>query len=145
MREMDVLAQNKVVFIQSRSGWDSEPPFPEEGLKSPNLLCSTFNDVTDYSDLHDGEIVARFRSVMVQKILQYVGHGSWPVLIHCTEGVSRSGAVASVLDHYWNFVWDKKPEDHEYFKRVNPQISPNPVVEEIFTEYIENGYLDEPR
>ena len=37
------------------------------------------------------------------------------------------------------------PEDHEYFKRVNPQISPNPVVEEIFTEYIENGYLDEPR
>ena len=89
--------------------------------------------------------VAKFRPVMAQKILKHVGHGSWPVLIHCTEGVSRSGAVASVLDHYWNFVWDKKPEDHEYFKRVNPQISPNPVVEEIFTEYIENGYMDEPR
>ena len=28
---------------------------------------------------------------------------------------------------------------HEYFKRVNPKISPNPVVEEIFTEYIDNG------
>ena len=83
-------------------------------------------------------------STFTQKILKHVGHGSWPVLIHCTEGVSRSGAVASVLDHYWNFVWDKKPEDHEYFKRVNPNIDPNPVVEEIFTEYIETGYMGEP-
>lgn len=162
-RELEVLARNKVVSIQSRSGWDSEPPFSEEGLKSPNLLCLTFDDVTDYSDLDDcggvgsrrptsdGVVavqpfygkVARFRPVMAQKILRHVGHGAWPVLIHCTEGVSRSGVVASVLDHYWNFVLDKKPEDHEYFKRVNPQISPNPVVEEIFTEYIENGYMDE--
>lgn len=141
---MEVLSRNKVVSIQSRSGWDSEPPFSDDGLKSPNLLCLTFDDVTDYSDLYDGENVARFRSVMAQKILKHVGHGSWPVLIHCTEGVSRSGAVASVLDHYWNFVWDKKPEDHEYFKRVNLKISPNPVVEEIFTEYIENECLDEP-
>ena len=163
--EEQVLAQNKIVSIQSRPGWDSEPPFSEEGLKSPNLLCLTFDDVTDYSDLDDGGAlgdralpmgrfvgadiqpfygkVAKFRPVMAQKILKHVGHGSWPVLIHCTEGVSRSGAVASVLDHYWNFVWDKKPEDHEYFKRVNPKMSPNPVVEEIFTEYIENGYMDE--
>jgi len=137
--EEQVLAHNKVVSIQSHSGWDSEPPFSKEGLKSPNLLCLTFDDVTDYSDLYDGENVARFRPVMAQKILKHVGHGSWHVLIHCTEGVSRSGAVASVLDHYWNFVWDKKPEDHEYFKRVNSQISPNPVVEQIFTEYIEEG------
>ena len=95
--EEQVLARNKVVSIQSRSGWDSEPPFSEEGLKSPNLLCLTFDDVTDYSDLYDGEKVARFRPVMAQKILQHVGHGLWPVLIHCTEGVSRSGAVESDL------------------------------------------------
>ena len=139
--EEQVLARNKVVSIQSRIGSDSEPPFSEAGLASPNLLCLTFDDVTDYSDLYDGEKVARFRPVMAQKILRHVGHGTWPVLVQCTEGVSRSGAVARVLDHYWNFVWDKKPEDHEYFKRVNPQISPNPVVEEIFTEYIESGYL----
>ena len=161
--EEQVLVHNKVVSIQSRSGWDSVPPFSEAGLKSPNLLCLTFDDVTDYSDLDDGGgvgarrptdndgegiqpfcgKVAEFRPVMAQKILKHVGHGAWPVLVHCTEGVSRSGAVASVLDHYWNFVWDKKPEDHEYFKRVNPQISPNPVVEEIFTEYIEGGEMME--
>ena len=75
VREMEVLAQSKVVSIQSRSGWDSEPPFSEEGLKSPNLLCLTFDDVTDYSDLYDGEKVARFRPVMAQKILKHVGHG----------------------------------------------------------------------
>ena len=143
--EEQVLARNKVVSIQSRSGWDSEPPFSEEGLKSPNLLCLTFDDVTDYSDLYDGEKVARFRPVMAQKILKHVGHGTWPVLVHCTEGVSRSGAIARVLDHYWNLVWDKKPDDHEYFKRVNPHISPNPVVEEIFSDYIENGNMDEPQ
>ena len=137
--EEQVLAQNKVVSIQSHSGWDSEPPFSEEGLKSPNLLCLTFDDVTDYSDLPEAGMVVRFTPRMAQRILRHVGHGSWPVLIHCTEGVSRSGAVASVLDHYWNFVWDRKPEDHEYFRRVNPQISPNPVVEQIFTEYIEEG------
>ena len=44
--EEQVLAQNKVVSIQSRSGYDSEPPFSEEALKSPNLLCLTFDDVT---------------------------------------------------------------------------------------------------
>ena len=139
MLEAQVLAQNKVVSIQSRSGSDSEPPFSEEGLKSPNLLCLTFDDETDYSSLYDGEKVAKFRPVMAQKILQHVGHGSWPVLVQCTAGISRSGAVATVLDHYWNFVWDKKPEDHEYFKRVNPQVSPNSAVLEIFTDYIENG------
>ena len=37
----------------------------------------------------------------------------------------------------------QKPEDHEYFRRVNPHISPNPVVEEIFTEYIEGGEMME--
>ena len=142
--EDQVLAQNTVVSIQSLSGWDSKPPFSEKGMTSPNLLCLTFDDVTDYSDLYDGEKVARFREVMAQKILNHVGHGTWPVIVQCTQGVSRSGAVARVLDHYWNFIWDKKPEDHEYFKCVNPQISPNPVVEEIFTEYIESGYLDEP-
>jgi len=71
-REMEVLARNKVVSIQSRSGYDSVPPFSAEGLKSPNLLCLTFDDVTDYSDLYDGEKVARFRPVMVQKILRHV-------------------------------------------------------------------------
>ena len=142
--EEQVLAQNKVVSIQSRSGGDSEPPFSEAGLRSPNLLCLTFDDVTDYSDLYDGSNVAKFRFVMAQKILQHVGHGAWPVLIHCTEGISRSGAVARVLDHYWNFVWEQNPEDHEYFVRVNPRISPNSAVEEVFVDYIENGYMDEP-
>lgn len=139
--EEQVLYRNKVVSIQSRSGWDSEPPFSEDGLKSPNLLCLTFDDVTNYDDLHDGDRVARFRPVMAQKILRHVGHGSWPVLIHCTEGVSRSGAVGRVLDYYWNYIWENNPEDQEYFKRVNPGISPNPVVEEIFTEYVESGDL----
>ena len=32
--EEQVLAHNKVVSIQSRSGWDSEPPFSEEGLNA---------------------------------------------------------------------------------------------------------------
>lgn len=37
--EKPVLAHNKVVPIKSRSGWDSEQAFSEEGLSSPNLLC----------------------------------------------------------------------------------------------------------
>jgi len=151
MLEEQVLSHNKVVSIQSRSGFDSKPPFSEEGLKSPNLLCLTFDDVTYYSTQNAAAVLvgtqeydeteARFEPVMAQKILNHVGHGSWPVLIHCTEGISRSGAVGKVLDHYWNFIWDRKPKDHEYFIRVNPKISPNPVVERIFTEYIETGYL----
>ena len=71
--EEQVLTRNKVVSIQSRSGYDSVPPFSEDALKSPNLLCLTFDDVTDYSDLYDGEKVARFRPVMAQKILKHVG------------------------------------------------------------------------
>lgn len=102
-REMEVLAHNKVVSIQSRSGYDSVPPFSEEGLQSPNLLCLTFDDVTDYSELDDGEgavatqifgeKVARFRPVMAQKVLRHVGHGAWPVLIHCTACYPSSCGV----------------------------------------------------
>jgi len=128
-------------------GYPQIRKFLEGYAKSPNLLCLTSDGVEEDSDLDDsGDAgkVARFRSVMAQRIMKHVGHGSWPVLIHCTECVSRSGTVASVLDRYWSFVWDKKPEDHAHFKRVNQNIVPCPVVGDIFTEYIETGYMGEP-
>lgn len=133
--EEQVLAQNKIVSIQSRSGWDSEPPFSEHGLESANLLCLTFDDVSDYSALEEDSVV-RFTDEMAQQILEHVGSGRLPVLIHCTGGVSRSGAIGAVLDRYWNVIWEENPKDHEYFKRANPQISPNLAVKEQFVEYI---------
>ena len=128
-------------------GYPQIRKFLEEYAKSPNLLCLTSDGVEEDSDLDDGGDagkVAWFRSVMAQRIMKHVGHGSWPVLIHCTEGVSRSGNVASVLDRYWSFFWDTKPEHHEHFKRVNQNIDRNPVIGDIFTEYIETGYMGEP-
>ena len=42
--EAELLEANKVVSIQSASGWDSEPPFSPESLSSPHLLRLMFDD-----------------------------------------------------------------------------------------------------
>ena len=57
-----------------------------------------------------------------------------PLLVHCTEGVSRAGAVASVLNEYYNRVVADHDDDYRSFFLHNRRISPNPYVLRVMKE-----------
>ena len=141
--EAELLAANKVISIQSASGWDSEPPFSEESLSSPHLLCLTFDDCYGIpDDPVERAALALFTHEMAEQILRFVDDDALPVLIHCTEGVSRSGAVASVLNEYFNRVVADHEDDYRSFFLQNRRISPNPYVLKVMKEAAGLSALD---
>lgn len=133
-----LLKMHKVISIQSSSGWDSETPFSAEHRKSPNLLCMVFDDYFGVpEDPVERSRVALFTPEHAERIMRFVDDGSMPLVVHCTQGVSRSGAVGYVLDRYFNRVLAKNEKDYEYFMTRNPFIMPNPNVVEVFLKFLE--------
>lgn len=133
-----LLKTHKVISIQSSSGWDSEPPFSDEHRKSPNLLCLVFDDYFGVpEDPVERARVALFTPEMADRIMRFVDDGAVPLVIHCTQGVSRSGAVGYVLDRYFNRTLTDNEADYEYFMRRNPFIMPNPNVTEVMLRFLE--------
>ena len=133
-----LLKTHKVISIQSSNGWDSEPPFSKEHCESKNLLCLVFDD---YFGIPDDPLersrVALFTPELAERIMRFVDDGSMPLIVHCTQGVSRSGAVGYVLDRYFNRVLANNEKDYEYFMARNPFIMPNPNVVEVFLRFLE--------
>ena len=133
--EERILSENKVISIQSKRGWDAVPPFSQERLGSPHLLCLVFDDYFGIpDDPAEQSEMALFTPAMAEQILRFVDDHAHPVLIHCTEGVSRSGAVGTVLNEYFNRQVADRPEDYRCFFADNPRIMPNPNVLKIMQE-----------
>jgi predicted protein tyrosine phosphatase len=141
--EAELLAANRVVSIQSASGWDSAPPFSEESLSSPHLLRLAFDDCYGIpDDPAERAKLALFTHEMAERILRFVDDAALPVLVHCTEGVSRAGAVASVLNEYYNRVVADHDDDYRSFFLHNRRISPNPYVLRVMKEAAGLSALD---
>ena len=119
--EKDILATHRVISIQTSNGDDTEPTFSQNSLSSPNLLCMVFDDIVD-------ETGRQFTSDDAKAILDFVCDDSMPLMVHCTAGIARSGAVGEVLDWYYNCWKSQNDEDHQYFLRENPQVMPNSTV-----------------
>ena len=62
-----------------------------------------------------------------------------PLIVQCTAGISRSGAVGSALDWYFNQHVHKNPAHHDFFTKSNPQIHPNPLVMEVMMNYLKES------
>lgn len=133
-----LLKTYKVISIQSSSGYDSQPPFAKGHMESKNLLCLVFDD---YFGIPDDPVerarVALFTPEHAERIMRFVDDGSMPLVVHCTQGVSRSGAIGYVLDRYFNRVLAKNEKDYEYFMTMNPLIMPNPNAVEVFLRFLE--------
>ena len=65
-----------------------------------------------------------------------------PLLVHCTEGVSRAGAVGAVLNEYFNRVIGDHEDDYRSFFVQNRRISPNPYVLRVMKEAAGLSALD---
>ena len=133
-----LLKPPKVMSLKSSSGYSSQPPFAKGHMESKNLLCLVFDDYFGIpEDPVERSRVALFTPEHADRIMRFVDDGSMPLAVHCTQGVSRSGAVGYVLDRYFNSVLANNERDYEYFMARNPFIMPNPNVVDVFLRFLE--------
>ena len=132
-----LFSNHKIISIQSSSGWDSEPPFSEELCSSPNLLCVTLDDYFAIpDDEEERKRVALFSYEIADRIMRFVDDGKIPIIIHCTAGISRSGAIGSVLNRYYNSILANNKEDYDAFFLLNSRIMPNPNIVRAFLQFL---------
>ena len=133
----DILAKHRVVSIQSSHGSDSRAPFHAGVLPHPNVLCIKFDDYCSFEEgCVDREVPWLFRRDEAERIVRFVTDDKKPLIVQCTAGISRSGAVGKALDWYYNQHLHNNPTDHDFFVKSNPQISPNRLVLEIMMAYL---------
>ena len=128
-----LLESYRIISINSSRGDDSLPPFSERNRNHRNLLCLTFDDVCNEPD--GGDCIC-FSIRQAEAVMRFADDGSTPMLIHCTAGISRSGAVGEILDWYFNRFIMENPADHLFFTQNNRQILANPLVRRVFLDYL---------
>ena len=130
--EFELLEKSKIISINSSWGFDDAPPFSESFLKHPHLLTLNFDDVCNEPETPEdlGNAIL-FNEDMAHAIMRFVDDGKFPLLVHCTAGISRSGAVGEVLNWYFNRYLERNAQDDEDFTQNNRQIQPNTIVRRI--------------
>ena len=136
--EVELLEKSKIISIKSSWGFDDMPPFSERFHKHPHLLTLTFDDICNEPETPEdlGNAVL-FNEQMTIAIMQFVDDGKLPLLVHCTAGISRSGAVGEVLNWYFNRYLETNTADDEDFELNNRQIQPNTIVRRIMLKVLE--------
>ena len=131
-----LLESYRIISINSSRGDDSLPPFSERNLNHRNLLYLTFDDVSNEPDPEDHDDCVLFSTRQAEAVMRFADDGSTPMLIHCTAGISRSGAVGEILDWYFNRYITDNPADHLFFTQNNRQILANTLVRKVFLDYL---------
>lgn len=129
-----MLAGTRVVSIRSSEGWDDSFPVPKGVRPNPNLLCQTFDDSTGVDDWMGQDLPILFDVDKACAIAGFVKDDGLPLVVQCTAGVSRSGAIGVALDEFFNIRDNRNPADHEYFVARNPQVRPNALVLRLMRE-----------
>lgn len=111
------------ISINSTEGNDSEPYFKET---HPNVLTLYFDDCDEYKKYpiigSDGKFYEQIpmseeQALEVVNFVEKMNNKS-TIYVHCTAGVSRSGAIGAYISDYLGMRWDD-------FIRCNPQVIPN--------------------
>ena len=112
--EKRLLREYRIISINDAFIHPEPPPFSKRLLRHPNLLVLFFDDV-------ETEIPGAFSNEQAMTIVNFIQRDtSSPLLIHCTAGISRSGAVGLAIAEHFGCVED--------FLRKNSDIMPNQLV-----------------
>ena len=124
------------ISIQSTKALEpSESPYFK--MDHENVLTLTFDDITD----KDTDVLTQYKGSRLfdttdaKKIISFVEKNKdRKFLIHCTAGISRSGAVGTFIQRVLGIGYKK-------FLKDNPNISPNAyVLSVLMSEYrLTNG------
>ena len=132
-RERKLFRDNRIISINSVSFPSEEPPFSEEFLDAENLLILYFDDVD-----------AGFPNAMTPEqacaIVDFVRlEDNRPIIVHCTAGISRSGAVGEVLNWYFN-RFEADDSDYRKFEIMHPDIVPNAHVRRLLLAELQRNH-----
>ena len=121
--------------IRSTDGWDGTFPIPAGVRPHDNLLCLTFDDCTTRDEAwREHEMPELFNEEIALRVIRFVHDDSLPLVVQCTAGISRSGAIGVAFDEFFNIRDNRNQADHGYFVAHNPQVRPNPLVLRIMRE-----------
>ena len=121
---------SRIISINSVSFPAEPPPFSEEFLHAENLLVLYFDDV-DEGQPH------AMTPEQAKRIVDFVRiEDPRPIFVHCTAGISRSGAVGEVLNWYFNRYLEDDQEDYQRFQLMHRDLVPNAHVRRLLlTEF----------
>jgi len=92
---------------------------------APNVLNLWFNDAEEYNPATETVL---FDEDMADSVVRFVEANkdakAW--VLHCTAGISRSGAVGGFIADYLGIYYKD-------FKIDNPQVQPNALVKKLLT------------
>lgn len=102
-----------------------DPPFSEKYWNNENVLILYFHDWTSQID----DLVQLISEDDVKNIIEFISNMDQQkdLIIHCTAGISRSGAIGSCLNHYFNSGSDNMMDYKDFVDR-HPHIHPNILV-----------------
>ena len=129
-RERYFFRTSRIISINSVSFPAEPPPFSEEFLHAENLLVLYFDDV-DEGQPH------AMTPEQAKRIVDFVRiEDPRPIFVHCTAGISRSGAVGEVLNWYFNRYLEDDQEDYQRFQIMHRDLVPNAHVRRLLlTEF----------
>ena len=132
-RERELFRDNRIISINSVSFPAEPPPFSEEFLDADNLLILYFDDV-------DTGFPNAMTPKQAREIVNFVRiEDNRPIIVHCTAGISRSGAVGEVLNWYFN-RFEANDLDYRKFEIMHPDIVPNAHVRRLLLTELQRNH-----
>lgn len=112
---------NNFISIGEQEGYEGVP------VNTKNVLKLVFDDMSDKET--DGILFNEKHAKQIKEFVDKIDH-SKTLYVNCFAGISRSGAVGTVINDYVNcYLSDcKKNEDWFAFFDDNKQIKPNAYV-----------------
>jgi len=122
--ESELFASVRVISVNSVR-IPEKPPFSRKFWEADNVLVLSFDDVDDSDPfIFQG---SRFMSeVDAEAIAAFVeSPDPRPIVVHCTAGISRSGAIGACLNEYFNRKLSQDETARQAFWIAHPYINPN--------------------
>ena len=112
-KESEMIGRCWVISINSSA--DTRSPLSDQAIASGKVLVMKFDDICN--EIPNLKLMDEKQANQIVEFVKNIPEGSI-ILVHCTAGVCRSGAVAEVIDLVLN-------EDPDRFYQENPYILPN--------------------
>lgn len=117
-RERELFRTRRIISINNIGFPAEPPPFSEPFLTAENLLVLYFDDVDEGPNA--------MTPAQARAIADFACSGDLrPIIVHCSAGISRSGAVGEVLNWYFNRYLENDELDYRMFECRHPDLVPN--------------------
>ena len=148
LKQDGLLKEYLYISINNYTHWNGQyeehPPFTDDQLTSNSVLPLWFDDVVPGEEVNSNYCF--FDEIDANAIISFLNENLTKskkgIIVHCTAGVSRSGAVGSVLNEYYNrFLEDNKFqwEQNQLYNYENT-ITPNPHVASLLRKALGMSY-----